>query len=193
MKKWKTGFIRSNAIFLIIMDFFFGGFLSLLPEESLRVFLLNMFVMVFGIILSFYWYRVHDDEEKYNSLVGFLALLSMGFYGSIPFMRVTYGTLLFYVVFVIYFGCLSFILIKIKWIVRDFANPVKSKLLKGVMGIAIVGFLVGGMFPRDGHPGLILSFIPQNQHAFLGTMAMYVIGLFFTFISVSVLSIHYKK
>ena len=70
--------MRGNAWGLLVMDILFGSMTSALPEGSLKIFLMNVVITIIGMSFSHYWYRTVPNTVRYNSLVAFVMMISLG-------------------------------------------------------------------------------------------------------------------
>ncbi|WP_458415054.1 hypothetical protein ACNQFZ_09750 [Schinkia sp. CFF1] len=179
----KEKFLDGPALALILVSVIIVPLFSAIPSWSLTIFVVNSCISIILILLSRYLYKKIQVEIRYNSLVNFLLQFSLGFYFVTPFLRVTFGSFLFFVPLLLYVLLIVLTLIKRELIYQAFSNPGESMLAKGTFVVFIVLMIVGSLTARSGHDMLILRLLDEKQGAFWVTGVMYVGGLFFTFIS----------
>ncbi|MBP3040279.1 hypothetical protein J9303_12370, partial [Bacillaceae bacterium Marseille-Q3522] len=129
LKNFISGMIGPAVVFNLLI----GGLVSLVPAPSLRIFLLVVLITCTEVVINWMWYKKIDSKEQYNGLTSFLPLITAGFFMTIPLMRITYGSILFIIVLLLYLTVFVFTLYKRKLILYSFENIRHSWLAKGAI------------------------------------------------------------
>ncbi|MBP3040281.1 hypothetical protein J9303_12380 [Bacillaceae bacterium Marseille-Q3522] len=183
LKNFISGMIGPAVVFNLL----FGGLVSLVPSVSLEIFLLVVLIISIEIVMNWMWFKKIESKEQYNGLTSFLPLITSGFFMTIPLMRITYGSILFIVVLLLYLIVFVFTLYKRKLIFHSFNNPGKSRLAKGSIIFILAVLVIGSMSARNGQELLILAHLNTHQDGIFISLIVYIFGMFLTFISVIVI------
>ncbi|MBP3040282.1 hypothetical protein J9303_12385 [Bacillaceae bacterium Marseille-Q3522] len=177
----------------VVGNLIIGSLMSVIPAPSLTIFLMVVIIICVEVIINWVWFKKMDSKEQYNGLTSFLPLITSGFFTTFPLMRITYGSILFIIVLLIYLTVFVFTLYKRKLILYSFENIRKSWLAKGAIFFILVVLVIGSMSARNGQELLILAHLNTHQDAIFISIIGFAIGLFFTFISVIVIKEPGKK
>ncbi|WP_041580269.1 hypothetical protein [Bacillus sp. 1NLA3E] len=188
MEYKEENFLQGQASFLIIIDVICTFVFSMLPEWSIKVVFFNLSVSIFSIALAGYWCKRISSHIRYNSLVNFLIFISMGFFTVTPMLRMTINTQIFWFFLLLYLFVFVYSMIERELIFQSLVMKAgKSKLSKGMIVFFIIIMLVGSLTARNGQEMVILKLLNDYQGLFFGSCLIYVVGLFFTFLSVIML------
>ncbi|MDI3311270.1 MAG: hypothetical protein QJR05_07555 [Thermoanaerobacterium sp.] len=182
-----TDFKNSAVYSLIILNVMFGTFASLIPTGSLTIFLLNMGLTIIEVAISWHWWRTIPNEVRYTSLVCYLMSITFGIFATIPLLRLTFGTMLFWLILLLYLMVLGYSIYLKELLFQAFHRPGKSKLSKGIAAFLLVLIIIGALSSRNGQEMLILSILNDHQGAIFVSLFSFIIGLFVTFTASSLL------
>ncbi|MEH7883193.1 hypothetical protein V7654_02605 [Bacillus sp. JJ1609] len=167
----------------IIFVMFFSLAGSFTPEWSLKVFILSMMLILFGIILSAIWYKRTPEPRKVDLLTSFVMFFLTGFFLIVPILRLTIDTAAFWIYL------LSYLLFVIYFLFRTF--PITPNLrgkLKFLPVLVLILFISGFFLRNDG--GTIISKVYSQYEAavIFGTL-MSIGGYLFTLTSFTFIKI----
>lgn len=142
-----------NTVSRLLLVFFGAIIGSTLPKWSFTLFMFETSLIIIGFLISFYLYKTIEDGRKFNLLTAFIAFTLMGIYFAFPLIRLTQGTIIFWM-FLISF-LLMFVNILFSNIPVFRAMNFPGKLLKGISIAASLLFL-SAFFVKNSQ-GLIYS------------------------------------
>ncbi|MBP3039325.1 hypothetical protein J9303_07475 [Bacillaceae bacterium Marseille-Q3522] len=183
LKNFISGMIGPTVVGNLII----GSLMSAIPVPSLTIFLMVVIIICIEVIMNWVWFKKIESKQQYVGLTSFLPLITSGFFATIPLMRITYGSILFIIVLLLYLTVFVFTLYKRKLILYSFENIRHSWLAKGAIFFILVVLVIGSMSARNGQELLILAHLNTHQDAIFISIIGFAIGLFFTFISVIVI------
>jgi hypothetical protein len=111
----------------------------------------------------------------------------MGFFTVTPLLRITFNTLLFWPVFLLYLFFLGYSLIKRELIFQAFHKPGGSKLAIGTFGFLLILIIICAFTFRNGQELIILRLLNDHQGALFISCMLYAIGLLVSFLSSAML------
>ncbi|MBP3040280.1 hypothetical protein J9303_12375 [Bacillaceae bacterium Marseille-Q3522] len=176
-------FFSGNINSVIFLNLFFGTLASLIPSGTWVIFIIAVFITVIETIIGWIWFSGIKNKVRYNSLIAFLTIITSGFFWVIPLLRITYGTILFWGMLLIYLTIFVYTLYKRELLFKAFYRPEKSRLAKGVLIITGVVFVIGSLLYRNGQELIISTFLNNQQEGVAVSLIFYIFGLIFTFIS----------
>ncbi|PLS15385.1 hypothetical protein CVD28_23985 [Bacillus sp. M6-12] len=183
----KADFMKGNSFGLLVLDLLIGSGASAIPSGSLFIFLINMLITIIGLSISRYWWKTVPGTVRYNSLVTFVMLISMGFFTVTPLLRITNDTLLFWPVLLLYLLVLGYSLFKKELIFQAFHRPEGSRIAFGTFVFLFVLIIIGAFSFRNGQELLIMNMLNDHQGAFFISLMLFGIGLLVSFISSAML------
>lgn len=180
-------FFEGNALGILINSIIFGFFASAIPDWSFRIFLLNVVITIISLGIARYWYTSIPNTIRYNSLVAFVMLITMGFYVATPLFRMTLGTKVFWPVLILYLVVIGYSLQKREMIFQAFHRSRGSKIALGAYLFVIILAIICAFSFRNGQELIIMQLLNQNQGVFFFSSILYLGGLFLSFLSFALL------
>lgn len=100
MKKTKRVAFKESKWGGLIFLFYLGGALSsVIPEENVRILIVNLTIAtVLSLLMLLIWKIHQNDSKRYFSLASYIMMISFGFFASIPILREFIGTLYFWII-----------------------------------------------------------------------------------------------
>ncbi|WP_148361195.1 hypothetical protein [Bacillus timonensis] len=180
-------FFEGNALGLLIGPVMFGFFGSAIPDWSFRIFLLMMVTTFILLCIARYWYKTIPNTIRYNSLVAFLMLISMGLYIAIPILRISFHTMVFWPLLILYLLVMGYSLLKREMIFQAFHMPGKSKIVLGSYVFLMILTIISAFSFRNGQELVIMQLLSENQGLIFFSFILYLGGLFLSFIAFALL------
>ncbi|GIN88500.1 hypothetical protein J6TS2_48860 [Heyndrickxia sporothermodurans] len=90
-------FKQSRIIQTYLLLVLVGFLMSCLPKGSLPLFLINQLIAIVSLLMFLLFWKKHKlSSKRYFSLLSFVMLLSLSIYAAIPFLRIYFGTMIFW-------------------------------------------------------------------------------------------------
>jgi hypothetical protein len=175
-KKFEWGF---NAI-QISMLLFFSLIGSAAPVWSFAIFKMQLAILFIGILIAVYWYRAIEDARKYNLFVAADMIVLMGFFAIVPVLRLTFGTIVFWILLVIY------LLIMFHSIIKNIVLhrlPASMKFVPSLSLWSAMVLLISVFFFRDSQGAIIATVFRSSDGAIVLSFLLYIIGVFMTWLA----------
>lgn len=172
---------------MLISSVIFGFFGSAIPDWSIGIFLFNLLITVFSLGLARYWYQSVKNTIRYNSLTSFIMLITMGIYLAEPILRISFGTLVFWLFVLLYLLVIVYSLFKREMIFQAFHRPEKSKIAFGSYLFVIILIIISAFSFRNGQELILMQLLDDHEGVFFFTSIMYLAGLFLSFLSFALL------
>lgn len=142
-----------NTVSRLVLVFFGAIIGSTLPKWSFTLFLFETSLIIIGFLISFYLYKTIEDGRKFNLLTAFITFTLMGIYFTFPLIRLSQGTVIFWMFLIAFLLMFVYCLISNISVFRAMKFP--GKLLKGIPIFAVLLFL-SAFFVRNSQ-GFIYS------------------------------------
>lgn len=175
-KKFELGL---NAIQISIL-FFFSLIGSAAPVWSFTTFKLQLAILVIGILIAVYWYRTIEDGRKYNLFVAADMIILMGIFAIVPVLRLTFGTILFWVLLIIYLLIIFNSILKNTVLHR---LPAALKFMPSLSLWSAMILLFSVFFLRDSKGAIIAKLFSSSEGAIVLSLLLYMIGVFMTWLA----------
>ena len=140
---------------------------------------MNAVITVIGMCLARYWWKTVPNNIRYNSLVAFVMLVSAGIFGVTPILRISFGSFLFWLLFLLYLVVLGYTLYKKELIFQAFHRPESSKIAKGAIIFLLVLIVISAFTFRNGQELIILQLLDDHQGGFFMALIDVWSGLIF--------------
>lgn len=174
-KKLGLGF---NAMQVGLL-FFFSLIGSAAPVWSFTTFKIQLGILFLGILIAVYWYQIMEDGRKYNLFVAAEMIILMGFFATVPLLRLSFGTIVFQVLLIVY------LLFLIHSILKSIVLHRLSDALKYLPAILLSGAIllfVSSFFLRDTNGSIFANIISSNDGPVIYSFLLYVIGVLLTWL-----------
>jgi hypothetical protein len=170
----------------LLLAFFFNFIGSAIPDWSSSIFILNLALISAGIIVSIIFYKKVSDPRTMWNRVGFVLLLLMGFFWVTPFLRIAYGTSLFWILLAAY---LIYIFNFILRYLDVFHGVQVSGLSTNRYMMIWVTFLlfIGSFFLTNDNGNIVLQIFDADAPPLLFPIVFYLGGLIMTLVSFTLL------
>jgi hypothetical protein len=145
--------ITYNTVSRLLLVFFGAIIGSTLPKWSFTLFIVETSLIIIGFLIAFYLYKTIEDGRKFNLLTAFIAFTLMGIYFAFPLIRLSEGTIIYWMFLIAFLLMFVSTLISSISVFRAMNFP--GKLLKGISISAALLFL-GAFFVKNSQ-GLIYS------------------------------------
>lgn len=185
-KKFSWGF---NAM-QVGMVFFFSLIGSAAPEWSFTTFKIQMGILLLGILVAVYWYRTMEDGRRYNLFVAADMIVLMGFFGTVPLLRLAFGTIVFQVLLIVY---LLFLIHSILKNIVLHRLPIPLKYLPAIILSTAMILLISVFFLRESQGSIIAALYISSDGAIVLSFFLYVIGVFMTWLGMFAIREFYEK
>ncbi|MBT2683190.1 hypothetical protein J7E42_06105 [Bacillus sp. ISL-37] len=170
----------------LLLAFFFNFIGSAIPEWSSSIFILNLALISAGIIVSIIFYKKVSDSRTMWNRVGFVLFLLMGFFLVTPFLRIAYGTSIFWVLLAAY---LIYIFNFILRYLDVFHGVQVSGLTTNRYMMIWVTFLlfIGSFFLTNENGNIVLQIFDADAPPLIFPIVFYLGGLLMTLMSFTLL------
>ncbi|WP_370296565.1 hypothetical protein [Rossellomorea marisflavi] len=145
-KQEYVSFKESRILSITCLFLFVGGLMSVVPQESLVVLIVNSVLALIGAAIFYTLWRLHHRHSKrYYSLLSYVMIIGLSVYFAVPLLRIFYGTYVFWIGIGFLVIVISLPSIQAERIAKGILNPSKNKFGKVYM-IIFVLVLVFGSF-----------------------------------------------
>ncbi|MFD2045544.1 hypothetical protein ACFSTA_17815 [Ornithinibacillus salinisoli] len=142
----------STTLFLLI-----GFLISFVPSENWLLMTCNVLIALLGGVVLFFFWRIHQYyRAKYYSIVTYVMLNTLAIYFSIPIIRMTYGTVGFWICIVLLTFLVLFPYIFSELAAGTILKPSESKLgtffLIYIVAVVLFGSILYANFQGNDNP-----------------------------------------
>jgi hypothetical protein len=163
----KNQYIGYHSVSKILLTLFFSLIGALIPQWSQRIFFIEVAIILLGIIVSYFLYRVIENGRIYHLRTAAIMSFLVGAFTVLPLLRISTGSIVFWVVLGAYLLAVFTFAVKYLVILRGKSFP--RKLLSITLGTAGILFI----------SSFFIGF--KQYHSFVVFSAvLYLCGLFFT-------------
>lgn len=185
-KKFSWGF---NAL-QVSMVFFFSLIGSAAPVWSFTTFKIQLGILFLGILMAVYWYRTMEYARKYNLFVAADMIILMGFFATVPLLRLSFGTIVFQLFLIVY---LLFLIHSILKSIVLHRLPGALKYLPAILLSGAMLLFVSSFFLTDTKGSIIANIISSNDGPVIYSFLLYGIGVLLTWLGMFVLREFFEK
>lgn len=172
-KKTNVTFKESRIFSIVGLFVLVGGLMSVVPQESLIVFIINMVMAIIGGVIFYILWRLHNRHSKrYYSLLSYVMIIGLSIYFAVPLLRLFYGTYVFWVGILLVVIVIALPYIQAEKIAKGILNPSKNKFGKVYLVIFVLVLVFGSLL-------YINASATQSPDAFTFSIFLFALSLMF--------------
>lgn len=176
----KWDFLSGIILADLIVDIPLGIIPCVVPNWSFTIFVFILFFMVIKFIIYAYWYKRVSDFKTFKRRVLCLMILTVSFFVVFPLLRVTFNTILFWLLLMIYILILVYSLLRSKVIFQlKERKPKKYKMILWTFASLCLLTIISLFFLRNSQDLLVISYFKEYLGNFIRLGELYIVGLLF--------------
>lgn len=165
-----------SRLFLALLFNLFG---SVMPQWSSLIFKVNLALIFLGIIVSIVIYRkVSGTRTMWNQVSSVLMLL-LGFFMVTPFLRLTLGTMIFWILLAAYVIYIINFILRYLDVLHGVQLPGLTGYRHAMIWLTFILF-IGTFFLVNENGNILMQIVEKGAPPLVFIIIFYIGGLFFT-------------
>ena len=166
----------------LLLAFFFNFIGSAIPDWSFSVFIMNMTLIFAGTVVSTLFYKKVPDPRTMWNRVSFILFLLMGFFMVTPFLRIAYGTAIFWILLGAYLIYLFNFILRYLDVFHGLQIRGLSRNRHTMIWVTFILFS-GTFFLTNENGNIVLQIFSADAPPLVFPIVFYLGGLLFTLVS----------
>ncbi len=163
----------------LFLAFLFNIFASLIPQWSPFIFKVNIALILLGTIISiFIYHKVSDPRTMWNR-VSFVLLFFLGFFMVTPFLRITFGTAIFWILLSAYLIYIMNFILRYMDVFHGVQVSGLSRNRHAMIWLTFILFL-GSFFLTNDNGNILMQIVEKGAPPLIFIIIFYLGGLLFT-------------
>lgn len=152
---------------------------SVMPQWSPFIFKVNLALIFLGIIVSVVIYRKVSDTRTMWNQVSFVLMLLLGFFMVTPFLRLTLGTMIFWILLAAYLIYLVNFILRYLDVLHGVRLPGRTRNRHAMIWLTFILF-IGAFFLGNENGNILMQIVEKGAPPLVFIIIFYLGGLFFT-------------